>query len=177
MQRSNRNAINKSTNPYLTWSGSTIILEVIFQSSLNAARRETLWSINSLSKHMTLVTRQLWTSHFPKIKVNTSRKTRREAGGRKGSAEPAAAAAVPRGMRRRVIYDPPATPRPARPSPERDPRPHKPENRRDRARQIAVPIEGWRCVMQACVRCARWPCSDGRSDRWQLWQRSHSDSL
>ncbi|CAG9585036.1 unnamed protein product [Danaus chrysippus] len=81
---------------------------------------------------------------------------------------PAAATEDPRGMRRRVIYDPPAaSPHlTSRPSPDRDKlsasRPLR-VNKGDGYTENAS--RGVRCVMQACVLCAMWTCNDGRSFR------------
>lgn len=141
-----------------------------FQCIPNVAPRKTLGSIKqhfSNKKHSSTI--QLETSQKS---VGKSKHVAKDAArGRRSEgkcAVPAAAAAVPRGMRRRVIYDPPAAPPPRTPL--------------ARTRQVALPqaaererqrrlygkyFEGWRCVMQACVRCARWTCSDGRSFWWQ----------
>lgn len=101
--------------------------------------------------------------------VNTSRKTRLEADGLEGSAR-----CLRRRRRSRVEWEPrdlrPACSAPAPHASRARARQHPlaAGKQRDEARPLsAFCFEGRRCVMQACVWCARWTCSDGRSLRWQ----------
>lgn len=117
------------------------------------------------------VTREL-TSQWSKCKhVAKDAPRSRRSGGK--CAVPAAAAAVPRGMRRRVIYDPPAAPSPLTPLARQRRVLDVGTNRCEETRQVyGQRFEGVvRCVMQACVLCARWTCND---ERWQLSTASYS---
>lgn len=134
-----------------------------FQFIPYSRRRNFLGSIKQTTLYnQSHYTREL-TSQWSKCKhvAKDAARSRRSVG---KCAVPAAAAAVPRGMRRRVIYDPPAAPSPLTPLDRQRRVLDVGTNRCEETRQVyGQRFEGVvRCVMQACVLCARWTCNDGR---------------
>lgn len=106
-------------NPYLRWSCSTIIADQICSKYWRRILTAFQWIHRTTHHNHT----RNWQGRRL-LFGNTSRKTRATWRSVEECEVPAAVAAAPRGMRRRLIYDPPASPPPRLPpASERDRRP------------------------------------------------------